>query len=76
MKKMDEDGFNVNFWIENEGCMCMYVILYSEYLSYIELWEFIKFLKSKKIISTVNAITFKDREKLVNKYFLDLVDLK
>ena len=75
-KKMDEDGFNVNPWIENEGRTRTYAIPYSEHSSYTELREFIKFLKPKKITPTVNAITPKDREKLVNKHFLDLVDLK
>ena len=76
-KSMDEDGcFQVKPWIENDGHTRMYAIPYSEHSSYTELREFINFLKPKKITPTVNASTPKEREKLVNKHFLDLVDLR
>mmetsp|Transcript_3327 Transcript_3327/g.11114 ORF Transcript_3327/g.11114 Transcript_3327/m.11114 type:complete len:620 (+) Transcript_3327:49-1908(+) len=76
-KKMETDeGFDVNPWVENDGRTRTYSVPYSEHSSYTELREFVKFLKPKKITPTVNAATRKERDKLVNKHFLDLVDLK
>lgn len=76
-KSMEKDGeFRVEPWIENEGRTRTYAVPYSEHSSYTELREFIKFLKPKRITPTVNASTENEREKLVNKHFLDLVDLK
>jgi len=75
-KKMETEGFVVKPWIDNDGKTRTYSIPYSEHSSYTELREFVKFLKPKKITPTVNAATRKERDKLVNKNFLDLVDLK
>ena len=75
-KKMDLEGFTVKPWIEYDGRTRVYAIPYSEHSSYTELREFIRSLKPKKITPTVNAVTKQEREKLVNKHFLDLIDLK
>jgi hypothetical protein len=76
---MDGDGdgeLHVKPWVENEGRTRVYAVPYSEHSSYTELREFIKVLKPKKITPTVNAATKEERVKLVNKHFLDLIDLK